>query len=287
MEAWKIGNPDGLLAAAGFEARIFQALVLHTRFEARCKRPGHGLLWRARASISQPRIAAGGRFMSRTRLFLGTQHGLRIWAGDGEEWAEKEKVLAGKVVDTMAGAFDSPDHVFIGIAHEGLYRTTDAGRNWDLVFSGDARAGAVDPVDGRTVYVGTEPVHLYRSRDGGDHWEELDALLQLPEEVKKHWWFPRPPHQGHVRHIFIDRKTARSSIWLWNTAASSGLSMAEKIGRMSAKGSITPIFISSPTFRVIRRSFSRRRLRAFIAPAILPQVGSAPKTGCISNSATT
>jgi photosystem II stability/assembly factor-like uncharacterized protein len=151
--------------------------------------------------------------MSGTRLFLGTQHGLRIWAGDGEEWAEKERVLAGKVVDTMAGGFDSPDHVFIGIAHEGLYRTTDAGRNWDLVFSGDARAVAVDPVDGRTVYVGTEPVHLYRSRDGGDHWEELDALLQLSEEVKKHWWFPRPPHQGHVRHIFIDRKS-REIIYL-------------------------------------------------------------------------
>jgi photosystem II stability/assembly factor-like uncharacterized protein len=108
---------------------------------------------------------------------------LKIWDGDGEKWAEKERVLGGKVVDTMAGAFDSPDNVFVGIAHEGLYRTIDAGRNWELVFSGDARAVAVDPVDGRTVYVGTEPVHLYKSQDRGDHWEELDALLQLPEEA--------------------------------------------------------------------------------------------------------
>jgi hypothetical protein len=26
----------------------------------------------------------------------------------------------------------------------------------------------------------------------------------MPEEVKYKWYFPQPPHQGHVRHINID-----------------------------------------------------------------------------------
>lgn len=141
-----------------------------------------------------------------TRLYLGTQYGLRLFEGDREHWEERPKIFESKVVDAIAGSLDEPGRVFIGIAHEGLYRTIDGGKNWARVFSGDVRAVAVDPKDGKTVYVGTEPVHLYTSRDQGDHWEEVHALLQLPENVKKKWWFPRPPHHGHVRHIFIDPK---------------------------------------------------------------------------------
>lgn len=62
----------------------------------------------------------------------------------------------------------------------------------------------MDPRDDRVVYIGTEPVCLYRSEDKGDTWEELKNLLDLPDEVKRHWKSPQPEYQGHVRHIFID-----------------------------------------------------------------------------------
>jgi hypothetical protein len=104
---------------------------------------------------------------------------------------------------------DNPLNVFIGIAHEALYRTSDGGKSWDRAFDGDVRAVAVDPTDGRTVYVGTEPVRLYKSEDSGSHWEEISALLEFPPEVKANWSFPRPPHQGHVRQIFIDPKNPK------------------------------------------------------------------------------
>jgi hypothetical protein len=142
--------------------------------------------------------------MSLTRLYLGTQHGLRIWQGNTDDWEEQERVFDQKVVDTIDGSINNPLNVFIGIAHDGLYRTDNGGKDWERVFSGDVRAVAADPVDGKTVYVGTEPVHLYKSQDSGGHWEEIDALLNLPHEIKTKWIFPRPPHQGHVRHIFID-----------------------------------------------------------------------------------
>src|SRR4029450_1049656 len=38
---------------------------------------------------------------------------------------------------------------------------------------------------------------------GGDHWQEITALNELPQAVRKNWWYPQPPHQGHVRNIHI------------------------------------------------------------------------------------
>ena len=144
--------------------------------------------------------------MSDTRLYLGTQYGLRIWQGDTDRWEEQQRVLDGRVVDAIDGSLVNPADAFIGIAHDGLYRTKDGGESWEQVFFGDIRAVAVDPTDGETVYVGTEPVHLYKSRDLGKNWQEIEALQSLPGEVKTKWRFPRPPHQGHVRHIFVDVK---------------------------------------------------------------------------------
>jgi hypothetical protein len=144
--------------------------------------------------------------MSSTQLYLGTQYGLRIWQGNTDSWEEQERVFDKKVVDTIDGSLDNPLNVFIGIAHDGLYRTNAGGQNWERVFEGDVRAVAVDPTDGGIVYVGTEPVHLFKSPDSGTHWREIEALLDFPQEVKAKWSFPRPPHRGHIRQIFIDPK---------------------------------------------------------------------------------
>lgn len=146
-------------------------------------------------------------------LYLGTQYGLRVWQGEGASWEENREAFQSKVIDAIAGSFHDPRTVYVGIAHDGLYRSRNSGAQWDRVFSGDVRAVTVDPSDEGTVYLGTEPVHLYRSSDGGSHWEELEGVMQLPETVKTRWWFPRPPHEGHVRHIFIDPKN-RAIIYL-------------------------------------------------------------------------
>jgi photosystem II stability/assembly factor-like uncharacterized protein len=51
------------------------------------------------------------------------------------------------------------------------------------------------------LYAGTEPANVFRSGDGGDSWEDSPALRALPET--REWWFPRPPHIAHVRHIAL------------------------------------------------------------------------------------
>jgi Sortilin, neurotensin receptor 3, len=109
----------------------------------------------------------------------------------------------------LAWSKGHPEIIYCGILHDGLYRTADAGNTWLRIFEGDVRSGAVDPTDDRVVYVGTEPVHLYRSENGGDRWEELKSLLDLPEEVKRNWKSPQPQYHGHVRDIHIDRDNPR------------------------------------------------------------------------------
>ena len=144
------------------------------------------------------------------RLYAGTQSGLLIFRGVGDIWTAvntprfQEPQFIGKVVDSIGGCRGTPEVVYAGVCFDGVYRTRDAGRHWERVLEGDVRWVTVDPTDERVIYAGTEPVHLYRSEDGGDSWEELKGLQNLPVEVKAQWWFPLPPHQGHVRHIYID-----------------------------------------------------------------------------------
>ncbi len=140
------------------------------------------------------------------RLYAGTQHGLFVWRSQNGGWDEVFRGFERNVFDSIAGSRQHPERVFTTVAFDGVYRTTDGGKTWTRVFSmpdGDVRAVAVDPTDDRVVYAGTEPIHLYRSEDGGDTWEELSALPALPEDVRKKWWTPYPPHTGHVRNIFV------------------------------------------------------------------------------------
>src|SRR5262245_22511313 len=142
-------------------------------------------------------------------FFLGTQKGVRIYRGKDDQWEEAGRHLSG-VADCLTGSRRHPEIIYCGILHDGLYRTADAENSWLRIFAGDVRSVAVDPTDDGVVYVGTEPVRLYRSDNGGDTWEELKGLLDLPEEVKCNWKSPQPQHEGHARDIHIDRDNPRN-----------------------------------------------------------------------------
>ena len=139
----------------------------------------------------------------RIRLYAGTQEGLFVWKSNNGGWDEVYQGFKEAVIDTMSGCKQYPERVYTGVAGDGVYRTEDGGAHWRRLLEGDIRAVAVDPTDDNVVYAGTEPIHLYRSEDRGDTWEEITGLQDLPEEVKMNWWFPRPPHLGHVRNIFV------------------------------------------------------------------------------------
>jgi photosystem II stability/assembly factor-like uncharacterized protein len=137
------------------------------------------------------------------RLYAGTQEGLIIWRSTDAGWQEVGRHFPDGIIDSIHGCARSPERIFVGVTHDGLYRTTDAGKSWAKVLDGDIRSVAVDPGDDDVVYAGIEPVALFRSEDGGDQWQEITPLQSLPHKVRKNWWYPQAPHHGHVRNIHV------------------------------------------------------------------------------------
>jgi photosystem II stability/assembly factor-like uncharacterized protein len=136
------------------------------------------------------------------RLYAGTHEGLYVYRPHNGGWTETNRVFENGILDSIAGCQHHPERVFAGVTHDGVYRTADAGARWTKVLDGDVRALMVDPTDDTVVYAGTEPVHLYRSEDGGDSWGEISTLLEMPEDVRAKWWSP-VSGVGHVRNIFV------------------------------------------------------------------------------------
>jgi len=139
----------------------------------------------------------------RVRLYAGTQHGLLVWRSKNGGWEEISCSFKDGIIDSIYGSHQHPERVYVGVTHNGLYRTEDGGKHWSKILDGDIRSVTVDPTSDDVIYSGVEPVALYRSEDRGHRWEELTSLKALPEEVRKNWRFPQPPHLGHVRNIFI------------------------------------------------------------------------------------
>ena len=133
----------------------------------------------------------------------------RLYATTGTSVARLDEVSSGWTVEvSLPGsgaqclALDpaDPDTAYVGLAAGGVRKTTDCGRTWthkglseEQVFS-----VAVSAADG-AVYAGTEPSALYRSDGGGDTWQALERLLELPSQPT--WSFPPRPWTSHVRWI--------------------------------------------------------------------------------------
>lgn len=110
-------------------------------------------------------------------LLIGTDEGVSRTPADEVEPADRS--LDGTEVRRLR-SFDAVDGVFAA-TEDGLYRSTDGGSTWtDLGVPEAAVVSVLASPDGRTLYAGTRPAHVYVSRDGGDAWERSEAFAGLP-----------------------------------------------------------------------------------------------------------
>ncbi|PJE58376.1 MAG: hypothetical protein COU81_01035 [Candidatus Portnoybacteria bacterium CG10_big_fil_rev_8_21_14_0_10_36_7] len=74
---------------------------------------------------------------------------------------------------------------FFSPADLGMYRSNDAGNSWQAkiavnrgvsISSVSVLSVAIDPINSRTVYVGTRGRGLYKSQDGGEHWYQVKDM---------------------------------------------------------------------------------------------------------------
>lgn len=155
-------------------------------------------------------ISNGGENAHRTaepghRMAIGTVDGVFVLErGSGDNWFLRNRALEGIFV---SGLTRLEDGGLVAATHGcGLARSDDGGATWRWINAGitqfDCWAVRSGRLQGEEVLIaGTMPARLFISRDGGASWSEAMGLRAVPSADR--WFFPPPPHQGHVKEIVI------------------------------------------------------------------------------------
>lgn len=115
-------------------------------------------------------------------LCVGTV-GTGVWRStdSGETWRQvREGLWNESRIYSFAVHPHAPQIIYAG-ADDGLYRSEDGGERFARVDSPlntlQVWNIAIDPVDPQIIFAGTRPSALFRSRDGGVHWQQLTVEL--------------------------------------------------------------------------------------------------------------
>lgn len=96
----------------------------------------------------------------------------------GGEWELADGIPADAAVQAITPHPTRGDTVFLA-TRKGLYRSTDAGENWELLQVTEEPVQfwtvVVSPHDPDVLFTGTSPVGFHRSDDGGDTWKKCGA----------------------------------------------------------------------------------------------------------------
>jgi photosystem II stability/assembly factor-like uncharacterized protein len=143
-----------------------------------------------------------------TDLLVGTVDGVVFLKreGRGDRWQVVKRTLRDHHVISLL-IEPTTETVFATMHNGGVAASNDFGETWEFRNDGLASDNvyciASSEDRGKvTLYVGTEPAHLYESDDMGSSWKELAGLLSVPSVPK--WTFPAPPHNAHVKNINVD-----------------------------------------------------------------------------------
>jgi hypothetical protein len=164
------------------------------------------------------------------KIHLGTRKGLIVVERSGGRWrVAQTHFLAEPVTMTLHDARDGVWYAALRLGHFGpkLRRSRDAGKSWEEC---TAPAFAAEVVDGNkdgekspsvdtiwsleaggtnergTLWAGTVPGALFRSRDGGDSWELVDSLWNRPERKE---WFGGGYDAPGIHSVCVDPRDPR------------------------------------------------------------------------------
>ncbi len=153
--------------------------------------------------------------MNSVRLLVGTQKGAFILTSDAKRsnWDIRGPLFAGWEIYHMNGSLANPERLYAsqstGWFGQVIQRSNDGGLTWEAVgnqFAYEGVPGTHQWYDGTqrpwefkrvwllqpsltdpdTVYAGVEDAAMFRSKDGGQNWQELPGL----RAAKGHLWQP-------------------------------------------------------------------------------------------------
>lgn len=169
--------------------------------------------------------------MASVQLLVGTKKGAFIYSSDErrERWSLAEPIMPGWTVNHMAAdTRGTTPRLLASGAHWAwgpfVARSDDMGKTWDwrttgLGFRRQATAeefmsgslGSVwhiepgHPSEPGVVFAGTQPAGLFRSNDGGSHWEPVEGLNNHPYRSA---WGGTGSGQSTLHSIQVDPRDA-------------------------------------------------------------------------------
>jgi photosystem II stability/assembly factor-like uncharacterized protein len=142
-----------------------------------------------------------------SRLLVATSNGISVLERDraGAAWRPAGTALAGTHATTLTTLPGRPG-VVAGTHGDGVFFSADGARweqrNAGLSITDVYTVAAVAEEGGITLYAGTQPASLFKSRDLGLSWTELPAIRQVPGT--EYWTFPAPPRIAHTKMMVFD-----------------------------------------------------------------------------------
>ena len=111
--------------------------------------------------------------------WLKEMGGAAVWksTNGGKKWDPAGGGITGDVTLLRSAA---PGILFAATANNGIYRTADGGKSWNLVRPGELKDLAVDPSHPERVFVATKE-GLYRSADSGATWTKSSQGIKGDE----------------------------------------------------------------------------------------------------------
>jgi photosystem II stability/assembly factor-like uncharacterized protein len=131
------------------------------------------------------------------KLFLATEQGIGICDQTADSWKESLRALKEDSVTSVSVG----DGVILAGTEDGIFRSRDAGQNWEEVNDGlterHIRWLAHHPDNAALVFAGTEPASIFVSQDGGGFWRGCPEVAEMRDRFK--WSLPYSPEAGCVR----------------------------------------------------------------------------------------
>jgi photosystem II stability/assembly factor-like uncharacterized protein len=128
----------------------------------------------------------------------------RAERGADDQWTV-EWVLTGQDVRCLEVDPLNPEMIYAGTQGQGVFASADGGRSWRSAgLQGvSVKSLAASPHQPGVIHAGTKsPPLIYRTRDGGGHWEELAGFRR----VRGRWWWlspAEPPFTAYVSALAI------------------------------------------------------------------------------------
>ncbi len=117
-------------------------------------------------------------------VYAATLSGMYKTLNAAGSWTRIAETLPDQMISEMLLDAAHPGVIYVA-SRQGVHKSEDGGMSWTAKNEGfdslNMRSLVQSPRDPLTLYAGTNGSGLYRTRDGGDHWEHMPEVAEKKE----------------------------------------------------------------------------------------------------------